>query len=149
MPEHIITRKVVFVPLKKGDILDEKKRYAESCGLMVKVMSGGAGFEKLICCDHDLTDEDIVPQVGSALGRKRGTMPVGMILDENKLYPDSCGLRVMILEGGAGFRAERRQRTHRTPLRLSRQGRAAGLLGHLVRSLQDRDPVVPGIRAGK
>ena len=27
-----------------------------------------------------------------------------MILDENKLYPDSCGLRVMILEGGAGFR---------------------------------------------
>jgi hypothetical protein len=92
------------MPLKKGDILDEKKRYPESCGLMVKVMSGGAGFEKLICCDHDLTDEDIVPQVGSTLGRKRGTMPVGMILDENKLYPDSCGLRVMILEGGAGFR---------------------------------------------
>ncbi len=92
------------MPLKKGDILDEKKRYPESCGLMVKVMSGGAGFEKLICCDHDLTDKDIVPQVGSTLGRKRGTMPVGMILDENKLYPDSCGLRVMILEGGAGFR---------------------------------------------
>ena len=59
------------MPLKKGDILDEKKRYPESCGLMVKVMSGGAGFEKLICCDHDLTDEDIVPQVGSTLGRKK------------------------------------------------------------------------------
>ena len=58
------------MPLKKGDILDEKKRYPESCGLMVKVMSGGAGFEKLICCDHDLTDEDIVPQVGSTLSRK-------------------------------------------------------------------------------
>ena len=76
------------MPLKKGDILDEKKRYPRKLsGLMVKVMSGGAGFEKLICCDHDLTDEDIVPQVGSTLGRKRGTMPVGMILDETNSTP--------------------------------------------------------------
>lgn len=92
------------MPLKKGDILDEKKRHPESCGLMIKVMGGGAGFEKLICCDHDLTDADVVTQVGSTVGRRRGTMPVGMILDEKKYYPNSCGLRVMILEGGAGFR---------------------------------------------
>jgi hypothetical protein len=26
-----------------------------------------------------------------------------MILDEKKLYPNSCALRVMIMEGGAGF----------------------------------------------
>ena len=31
-------------------------------------------------------------------------MPVGMILsNEKQTHPDSCGLRVMILEGGAGF----------------------------------------------
>ena len=60
------------MPLKKGDILDEKKRYPESCGLMVKVMAAAAGSRRLMCCDHDLTDKDMVPQVGSTLGRKRG-----------------------------------------------------------------------------
>jgi hypothetical protein len=90
--------------VKKGDIIDEKKRHPESCGLMIKVMGGGAGFEKIVCCDHDLTEEDVVSQVGSTLGRKKGPLPIGMILDEKKLYPNSCGLRVMIMEGGAGFR---------------------------------------------
>jgi hypothetical protein len=89
--------------VKKGDIIDEKKRHPESCGLMVKVMAGGEGFEKIVCCDHELTDADLVPRVGSTLGRKKGALPIGMILDEKKLYPNSCGLRVMILEGGAGF----------------------------------------------
>jgi hypothetical protein len=50
-----------------------------------------------------LTEDDVVPKVGSTLGRKKGTLPIGMILDEKKLYPNSCGLRVMIMEGGAGF----------------------------------------------
>jgi len=89
--------------VKKGDILDEKKRHPDSCGLMVKIMAGGEGFEKVICCDHELTEEDVVAKVGSALGRRRGTLPIGMILDEKKLYPNSCGLRVMIMDGGAGF----------------------------------------------
>jgi hypothetical protein len=31
-------------------------------------------------------------------------MPAGIVLDEKKLFPDSCGLRVMIMDGGAGFR---------------------------------------------
>ena len=92
------------MPLKKGDIIDEHKRHPESCGLMIKVMAGGEGFQKIVCCGHDLTDVDVVSQPGSTMGRKRGTLPVGMILDEKKLYPNSCGLRVMILEGGAGFR---------------------------------------------
>jgi hypothetical protein len=30
-------------------------------------------------------------------------MPAAIVLDEKKLFPDSCGLRVMIIEGGAGF----------------------------------------------
>ena len=31
-------------------------------------------------------------------------LPLAVILDEKKLYPDSCGLRVMIMDGGQGFR---------------------------------------------
>ncbi|MBM4123930.1 MAG: hypothetical protein FJ246_03090 [Nitrospira sp.] len=90
--------------LKKGDILDERKRHPDSCGLVVKVMGGGEGFEKVLCCDHELTAEDIVTQIGSPLGRKKGEMPVAVILDEKLLYPTSCGLRVMIMDGGAGFK---------------------------------------------
>lgn len=90
--------------LKKGDILDEHKRHPESCGLLVKVMGGGEGFEKILCCDNELTEEDIVPDVGSRSGRKKGTVAPSLVIDEKKLYPDSCGLRVMIIDGGAGFR---------------------------------------------
>lgn len=90
--------------VKKGDILDEHKRHPDSCGLVVKVMAGGEGFEKIVCCDHELTDADVVPEVSSSFGRKRGTLGPALILDEKKLYPDSCGLRVMIMDGGAGFK---------------------------------------------
>jgi hypothetical protein len=89
--------------VKKGDIIDERKRHPESCGLVVKIMGGGGGFEKILCCDHELTEEDVVTQVGSPLGRKRGELPLAVIIDEKKLYPDSCGLRVMVMDGGAGF----------------------------------------------
>ena len=90
--------------VKKGDLIDEHKRHPGSCGLIIKVMGGGAGFEKVLCCDHTLTEEDIVPDVGSPLGRSRGRMPISVILDEKKLYPDSCGLRVIVIDGGAGFK---------------------------------------------
>lgn len=90
--------------LKKGDLIDERKRHPDSCGLVVKVMGGGEGFEKIICCDHELTDADVVSVVGGSKGRKRGQLPAAIVLDEKKLYPDSCGLRVMIMDGGAGFK---------------------------------------------
>jgi len=91
------------MPVKKGDIIDERKRFPDSCGLLVKIMSGGEGFEKIICCGHELTEEDLVPVVGPLQGRKKGKLPIGFVLDEKKLYPDSCGLRVMVMDGSAGF----------------------------------------------
>ena len=42
--------------VKKGDIIDEHKRHPGSCGLVVKVMGGGEGFEKIVCCDEVLTE---------------------------------------------------------------------------------------------
>jgi hypothetical protein len=90
--------------VKKGDIIDERKRHPDGCGLVVKIMGGGEGFEKIVCCDHALTEEDVVTQLGSPLGRRKGELPLAVILDEKKLYPNSCGLRVMIMDGGAGFR---------------------------------------------
>ncbi|MDF0645737.1 MAG: hypothetical protein P0111_17050 [Nitrospira sp.] len=92
------------MPLKKGDLIDERKRHPDSCGLVVKVMGGGAGFEKIMCCDHELTDEDVVPEIHPSGGRKKGALPLAVVLDEKKFYPDSCGLRVMIMDGGAGFK---------------------------------------------
>jgi hypothetical protein len=92
------------VALKKGDFIDERKRYPQSCGLLVKIMGGGEGFEKIVCCDHDLTEDDVVSEMGSHGGRKKGALPLAVILDERKLHPDSCGLRVMIMDGGAGFK---------------------------------------------
>jgi hypothetical protein len=96
-------RRQADMAVKKGDIIDERKRHPDSCGLVVKVMGGGEGFEKIICCGHELTEADTVTEVASSLGRKRGALGPALILDEKKLYPDSCGLRVMIFDGGAGF----------------------------------------------
>ena len=90
--------------LKKGDIIDEHKRHPDGCGLVLKVMGGGEGFEKVICCGHELTEEDLVSSLGSSRGRKKGKLLVGMTIDEKKTNPDSCGLRVMIMDGGAGFK---------------------------------------------
>lgn len=90
--------------VKRGDILDEHKRHPHACGLVVKVMGGGEGFEKIVCCDHDLTELDLVAEIGSPAGRTKGLLPLAVVLDEKMLYPDSCGLRVMIMDGGAGFK---------------------------------------------
>lgn len=93
--------------VKKGDIIDEHKRFPESCGLVIKVMGGGEGFEKVLCCDHELTEEDVVEDLGKRKGRKIGKLAPSVILDEKKLFPNSCGLRVMVMDGGAGFKGIR------------------------------------------
>ena len=56
--------------VKKGDLIDECKRHPDSCGLVVKIMGGGEGFEKILCCDHELTDADIVATVARAKGSR-------------------------------------------------------------------------------
>jgi hypothetical protein len=89
--------------LKKGDIIDEFKRHPDSCGLVVKVMSGGDGFTKIVCCGHELTQEDVVSAPIKQHGRKMGQKGVGFIIDEKKSYPAGCGLRLMIMDGGHGL----------------------------------------------
>jgi len=89
--------------LKKGDIIDEYKRFPESCGLVVKVMAGGEGFQKVVCCGHELTEADVVPEPLKKGGRKVGQKGRGIIIEEKKGYPDSCGLRLMIMDGGQGI----------------------------------------------
>lgn len=89
--------------LKKGDFIDEYIHHPDSCGLLIKIMAGGEGFEKVICCGHELTMEDVTKTFNRRKGRKRGKLPAAVLLDEKKLHPGSCGLRVMIMDGGAGF----------------------------------------------
>ena len=89
--------------LKKGDIIDEYKRFPDSCGLVVKVMAGGEGFHRILCCGHELTDEDVVPERLKKGGRKPGPKGLGFIIDEKRLYKSSCGLRLIVLEGGNGL----------------------------------------------
>ena len=79
--------------IKKGDLIDERKRHPQSCGLVVKVMGGGEGFEKIVCCEHELTAEDVVPSVAVAKGRKRGQMPAAIVLDVS--LPDIDGWKIL------------------------------------------------------
>ena len=89
--------------LKKGDIIDEYKRHPDSCGLVVKVMGGGDGFTKIVCCGHELTADDVVSAPLKKHGRKMGHKGVGFIIDEKKSHPAGCGLRLMIMDGGQGL----------------------------------------------
>ena len=89
--------------LKKGDIIDEYKRFPDSCGLVVKVMGGGDGFTKIVCCGHELTEADVVAAPIKKYGRKMGQKGVGFIIDEKKSHPTGCGLRLMIMDGGHGL----------------------------------------------
>src|SRR2546426_3343843 len=89
--------------LKKGDIMDEFTCYADSCGLVVKVMHGGEGFQKIVCCGHELTEADVVPARLNKFGRKFSHKGVGYIIDEKKSHPNACGLRLMVMDGGQGL----------------------------------------------
>lgn len=91
--------------LKPGDIIDEKKNYEQSCGIVTKVLEGGAGFEKMVCCGFDLDERDLVEGYDETLQRAEGNeIKKGVIIDESKNYPNSCGLKMEVLAGGAGFK---------------------------------------------
>ena len=76
--------------LKKGDIIDEYKRFPDSCGLVVKVLAGGEGFHKIVCCGHELTEQDVVPARLKKGGRKMGQKGVGVIIDSSKCSSACC-----------------------------------------------------------
>ncbi len=91
--------------IKTDDIIDESKNNDQSCGLVVKVIEGGAGFEKLACCSYELDGNDLVENWDESKERsENGAIKNGAIIDESKNYPNSCGLKVKVLAGGAGFR---------------------------------------------
>jgi hypothetical protein len=90
--------------LKKGDIIDERKNYEKSCGIAVEVLNGGGGFSNMSCCGYDLGENDQVENFEDDGTRAEGkTIKKGVVIDENKQYPNSCGLIVEVLAGGAGF----------------------------------------------
>ncbi len=91
--------------LKKNDIIDERKKYEKSCGIVVEVLNGGAGFTNMICCGYDLGEDDLVENYTDKGDRAEGKLiKKGTIIDENKNYPNSCGLIVEVKAGGAGFK---------------------------------------------
>lgn len=89
--------------IKKGDILIERKRVPDSCGLVVKFAGGGAGFRKIFSCGHELTEEDVVSDIIPSRGRKKGPLLPGAMLEEKRQFPGSCGLRVIVIDRGAGL----------------------------------------------
>jgi hypothetical protein len=91
--------------LRKGDIIDEKKNYEQSCGIVLKVTSGGAGFQNMVCCGYDLGERDLVEGYDASLQRAEGkTLKPGAVIDESLKHPNSCGLVAEVLGGGAGFK---------------------------------------------
>lgn len=88
--------------LQKGDILDEAKRFNESCRVVVEVLDGGAGFSKVDCCGNEMTAEDKVDTIVE-MERHGSDEITGIIIDESKNNPSSCGLKMRVVSGGAGF----------------------------------------------
>ena len=100
--------------IQKGDVIDESKKSLESCRLAIKVLEGGGGFDRVNCCGLELTESDKVgtadnAEVGTAdnaVERYAGeTAKPGIIIDESKNHPNSCGLKVEIVGGGGGFKS--------------------------------------------
>ncbi len=91
--------------LKAGDIIDERKNHGQSCGIAVKVLTGGGGYQKLVCCGNEMGEGDVVNNISNSPGRVEGAMvKKGAIISEKKNHPNSCGLSVRVLAGGAGFK---------------------------------------------
>ena len=92
--------------VQKGDIIDESKKSLDSCRLAIKVIEGGAGFTKVECCGLELTEADKVESADDSVERYAGeSAKPGVIIDESKNHPNSCGLKVEVLGGGGGFKS--------------------------------------------
>ena len=92
--------------IQKGDVIDESKKSLESCRLAIKVLEGGGGFDRVNCCGLELTESDKVDTADHAVERYAGeTAKPGIIIDESKNHPNSCGLKVEIVGGGGGFKS--------------------------------------------
>ena len=89
--------------VESGDVLDESKRYDESCRLVVEVLEGGAGFSKISCCGNEMTAEDIVEAAADV--DRADLEEKEIIIDESKNNPESCGLKVKVKGGGAGLQS--------------------------------------------
>lgn len=90
------------MPVEQGNIIDESKNNPQSCQLLVRVIDGGAGFESIDCCGNTITASDLVGSIEHG-NRAVGEIPKGTIIDESKNHPNSCGLKMEIVDGGAGL----------------------------------------------
>ena len=94
------------MPIQKGDVIDESQKSQETCRLAIKVLEGGAGFAKIDCCGLELTETDKAASINESVDRFAGEQAKpGIIIDESKNYPNSCGLKVEIVGGGGGFKS--------------------------------------------
>ncbi len=92
--------------VQKGDVLDEAKKSQETCRVAIRVLEGGAGFEKLNCCGVEVTETEKVDSFDESTERSPGeSAKPGVIIDESKNNPNACGLKVEILGGGGGFQS--------------------------------------------
>ncbi len=90
--------------VQPGDVIDEAKKADQSCRVAVKVLEGGAGFEKINCCGVEVTETHKTDSLDASVDRFPGDSgKPGVILDESKNNPNSCGLKVEIVGGGGGF----------------------------------------------
>ena len=90
--------------LQKGDVLDEAKKGGQSCRVAIRVLEGGAGFTKVNCCGLEITEAEKADSVDASIDRFPGeSAKPGVIIDESKNNPNSCGLKVEIAGGGGGF----------------------------------------------
>jgi len=88
--------------VEQGNIIDEAKNNPQSCQLVARIKEGGQGFESIECCGNTLTATDLADTIEQHQ-RTGGDIQPGTIIDESKNYPNSCGLKIELVEGGAGL----------------------------------------------
>jgi hypothetical protein len=89
--------------LKPGDIIDEKKNHEQSCGIVTKVVSGGAGFEKMECCGFELDERDLADDWNQTIDRfEGGVIKKGTLIDEGKNHPEEPPRFMRSKNGGLG-----------------------------------------------